>query len=319
MANLKNLILWPAIGLVAAGCITASYYQRYQADRQFAAEVGRARDEAQRIEREFVQFTKRSLPSGRTLAAFLSGLGIDSPTASRMIASARPVFDMRHLRAGNQLSIGRSVLGEIREVRYNIDPGRVLSIEPSGSDFHSTIETIPSHTDEVGVVGQVDGSLFQAVTDAGEKPELAMRLAEIFGWDLDFLHRPTARRHLPSRSREKDFRQWRDRLPVRPHSCSGIQQRRARLSRDPVPRAYGSSRILHARRKIYEESVSAFAAKIRRSDHVPFQHAPLPSDPEGIPRAPWNRLRRAHRHTRPDHRRRQSNFRRDPRAATAIW
>lgn len=190
MANLKNLILWPAIGLVAAGCITASYYQRYQADRQFAAEVGRARDEAQRIEREFVQFTKRSLPSGRTLAAFLSGLGIDSPTASRMIASARPVFDMRHLRAGNQLSIGRSVLGEIREVRYNIDPGRVLSIEPSGSDFHSTIETIPSHTDEVGVVGQVDGSLFQAVTDAGEKPELAMRLAEIFGWDLDFYTDP---------------------------------------------------------------------------------------------------------------------------------
>jgi murein DD-endopeptidase MepM/ murein hydrolase activator NlpD len=190
MANLRKLIMWGAIGLVAAGSIGVSYYQRYQADRRFVAEVGRARDEAQRIEREFVQFTKRTLPSGRSFAAFLGGLGIDSPTVSRMVASAQPVFDFRRLRAGNELSIGRSVLGEIREVRYNIEPGRVLSIAPSGDDFRSTVETIPSHTDEVGVAGRVDGSLFQAVTDAGEKPELAMRVAEIFAYDLDFYTDP---------------------------------------------------------------------------------------------------------------------------------
>jgi len=190
MADLKRLILWPAIGLLAAGCIGASYYQRYKSDRQFAAEVSRARDEAQRIQRDFVQFTRRALPSGKNFAAFLSMAGIDSPTANRMVASAQPVFDMRHLRAGNELEIGRSVLGEIREVRYDIEPGRILSIAPNGSDFRSTIETIPSHTDEIGVIGQVDGSLFQAVTDAGEKPELAMRIAEIFAYDLDFYTDP---------------------------------------------------------------------------------------------------------------------------------
>jgi murein DD-endopeptidase MepM/ murein hydrolase activator NlpD len=190
MANLRKLIMWPAIVLVGAGCIGASYYKRYQADQQFAAEVGHARDEAQHIEREVVQFTKSKLPSGRTFAAFLGALGIDSPTASRMVASAQPVFDMRHLRAGNELSIGRSVLGELREIRYSIEPGRVLSIAPSGNEFHSTIETVPSHTDEVGVTGKVDGSLFQAVADAGEKPELTMRIADIFAFDLDFYTDP---------------------------------------------------------------------------------------------------------------------------------
>jgi hypothetical protein len=184
MANLRKLMMWPAIALVGAGCIGASYYKRYRADQQFAAEVSRARDEARRIEREVVQFTKRTLPSGGSFAAFLGSLGIDSHSASRMIAAAQPVFDMRHLRAGNEFSIGRSVLGELREVRYNIEPGRILSIAPSGNDFRSTIETVPSRTDEVGVMGRVDGSLFQAVTDAGEKPELAMRIAEIFGFDL---------------------------------------------------------------------------------------------------------------------------------------
>src|SRR5579862_9384257 len=110
MANLRKWIMWPVIIVAGAGCIGASYYKRYQADQQFSAEVVHERDEAQRIEREVVQFTKSKLPSGRTFAAFLGALGIDSPTASRVVASAQPVFDMRHLRAGNELSIGRSVM-----------------------------------------------------------------------------------------------------------------------------------------------------------------------------------------------------------------
>jgi murein DD-endopeptidase MepM/ murein hydrolase activator NlpD len=190
MANLGRLIFWPVFMLVAAGCLGASYDVRYKSDQQFAAEVSSARDEALRIQREVVVFTRNVVPSRRPFAVFLNGLGIDSPTTARLVASAQPVFDLRHLRAGNELDIGRSVLGELREVRYNIDTGRVLSIAPSGDAFHSEIETIPSHTDEAGVSGRVEGSLFQAVTDAGERPELAMRLAEIFGWDLDFYTDP---------------------------------------------------------------------------------------------------------------------------------
>jgi murein DD-endopeptidase MepM/ murein hydrolase activator NlpD len=120
----------------------------------------------------------------------LQGLGIDAGTAARMISSAQSVFDLRHLRAGNRLSVGRSVLGDLRSVRYRIDPDRVLSIVPQGGEFHSEIQTIPSQTQTVGVMGEVHGSLFEAVINAGEKPELAMRLAQIFGWDLDFYTDP---------------------------------------------------------------------------------------------------------------------------------
>jgi murein DD-endopeptidase MepM/ murein hydrolase activator NlpD len=40
------------------------------------------------------------------------------------------------------------------------------------------------------VSGQLDDSLFNAVEEAGESPELAMRLAQIFGYDLDFYTDP---------------------------------------------------------------------------------------------------------------------------------
>jgi murein DD-endopeptidase MepM/ murein hydrolase activator NlpD len=120
----------------------------------------------------------------------LRGVGIDAETAGRLTASAQSVFDLRHLRAGNRLDVGRSVLGELRSVRYRIDTDRVLSIAPQGNEVHSEIQTIPSETQTSGVMGEVHGSLFEAVINEGEKPELAMRLAQIFGWDLDFYTDP---------------------------------------------------------------------------------------------------------------------------------
>jgi len=190
MANRARLIFWPSFALAAAACIGASYYARYSAEKKVTSEASIARDETLRIQREVVLFTKRFVPSGRPFSKFLEGLGIDSPTTARLAASAQPVFDLRHLRAGNEIDVGRSVLGELREVRYNIDTDRVLSIAPQGDEFHSEIETIPSRIETVGVGGEIDDSLFQGIVDAGEKPELAMRLAAIFGWDLDFYTDP---------------------------------------------------------------------------------------------------------------------------------
>jgi murein DD-endopeptidase MepM/ murein hydrolase activator NlpD len=188
--DLKRLIFWPVFALAAASCLGASYHVRFAAERQFAKQASSARDDAQRIQRDVVLFTKRSVPSGLAFSTFLQKLGIDQSTTARLVTSARPVFDFRHLRAGHELDVGRSVLGNLREIKYDIDSGSILSIALQKDGFHSEIETVPSHTETVGVGGAIDGSLFQAVTDAGEKPELAMRLAAIFAFDLDFYTDP---------------------------------------------------------------------------------------------------------------------------------
>jgi murein DD-endopeptidase MepM/ murein hydrolase activator NlpD len=149
-------------------------------------ETAAARDNARQIQEQKVLFTESVVPARHSFATLLQELGIDPPMVARLVASAQPVFDLRRVRTGNRLTIGRSVWGDFRALRYWIDSDHVLSILPRGGDFHSEIETIPSHTDVAGVSGEVSGSLFEAVLDAGEKPELAMRLADIFGWDLDF-------------------------------------------------------------------------------------------------------------------------------------
>ena len=176
--------------VAGAVCIGASYKVRRAAEEHVSLEADLARDEARRIQNNIVVFSEKIVPPRHPFNAVLQDLGITPEDAARLTASAQSVFDLRHLRAGNTLSVGRSVLGEFRAIKYRIDADRVLLISPKGNDFHSEIQTIPSETEMKGVAGEIHGSLFESVIDAGEKPELAMRLAEIFGWDLDFYTDP---------------------------------------------------------------------------------------------------------------------------------
>jgi murein DD-endopeptidase MepM/ murein hydrolase activator NlpD len=185
-----RVAFWIVFLAAAAGCLAASYHKRFAAENELAAQVASAHADAIRIQQSLVLFSQHALPAREPFASFLQQSGIQPATTTQIILSAQPVFDLRHLRAGNAVLIGRSVLGELREVRYRIDSDHLLSIAPQGDDFHSEIKTIPSHTEAVGVGGDLHGSLFQSVIDAGEKPELAMRIADIFAFDLDFYTDP---------------------------------------------------------------------------------------------------------------------------------
>ena len=185
-----RIAFWVAFLTAAAACVGASYSARRSAEGQIFVQASNARQDARKIQDQLVLFTQRIVPARLPFQSLLQGFGINAGTAARLSAAAQPVFDLRHLRAGNRLSVGRSVLGDLRAVKYQIDVDRILFITPSGSGFRSEIQTIPSQTQTVSVGGKIHGSLFEGVVDAGEKPELAIRLAEIFGWDLDFYTDP---------------------------------------------------------------------------------------------------------------------------------
>jgi len=184
--TVSRIIFWVAFLAAGTACVVASYRQCEAADREVFAQAAGAREEIAALQEKVIIYKERTVPPRQPFHEQLVGFGIDAPTAARLAASAQSVFDLRHVRAGNELAVGRSVLGELRAVRYRIDADRVLWIAPQGNDFRSEIQTIPSQIESAGVSGEVKGSLWESVIDAGEKPELAMRLADIFGWDLDF-------------------------------------------------------------------------------------------------------------------------------------
>lgn len=187
----RKIICWCALTAAGIAFDAASYNVRRSAERRSVAQNTEmlSQQQAQLMQQKIV-FSASMVPAQLPFTAILRRLGIDSATAAQIAASSQSVFDLRHVRAGNELAIGRSVMGTLRAIRYRIDTDRVLLISSTGSEFHSEIKTIPSSTEVVGIDGQIQDSLFDAITNAGEKPELALRLADIFGWDLDFYTDP---------------------------------------------------------------------------------------------------------------------------------
>lgn len=170
-----------------AAILGYTFHLRLAADREFQRQAHLAAQQAEEIRRSLVEIpTEGKISRGMNLFAALEKLGLDSEASAKAVDAAQPVFDLRHIRAGNTLVVGRSLEGALRSIRYQIEPGKILWIGAQGGDFRAQVKDIPSATELVSVQGEVRDSLFHAVMDAGEKPELAMRLAEIFGWDLDF-------------------------------------------------------------------------------------------------------------------------------------
>ena len=191
----KTRIVYALILSAALVALGATLHRRSQAERAFKREVAFATEQARAAATHAVLYTSARVVTGANFNDSLRRMGVDSFNAAAITSSIRAVFDVRHFHAGNSLDIGRTVDGVLRSVRYQIDADRILYIAPKNggdnrdngiSGYHAEIRQIPSQTDTVTISGTVHESLWEAVTRAGESPELAMRLAEIFGWDLDF-------------------------------------------------------------------------------------------------------------------------------------
>jgi murein DD-endopeptidase MepM/ murein hydrolase activator NlpD len=184
--------LW-VLGLVLAVGVAVDSYtlrQRRGVEKEFQNQVTLARAEAERIRAQVVLPSSSRLPAGENFATALQKVGLSSQEAGEATAAAQRAFNLRQLRAGNSLVVGRSVVGELREIDYKIDPDRMLHIVPATEGFSAEVQAIPSHLEVSVVSGELDDSLFNAVEEAGESPEVAMRLAQIFGYDLDFYTDP---------------------------------------------------------------------------------------------------------------------------------
>jgi len=132
--------------------------------------------------------TRRQRPS--SLEALLIRAGIEQPARFQAITAIRKAFDVKKFRAGRKLTLTRTASGELEALDYLIDADRQLRLSRSAESFTAAVVDVPGVIGRVTVRGTLRGSLFDSMTRAGERPELAIRMAEIFAWRLDFYKDP---------------------------------------------------------------------------------------------------------------------------------
>ena len=176
--------------LIAAGSL---FVRHVESARLSAAEKTAVADSAAAAKVALLHKDKVSsmrVASGQLFGDLLRAEQVDAATSAEITSAARPVFKFRQLRAGQQVDFVRRFDGTLKAVCLHSGWDQQVRIARAPDGFHATVETIPSQTHLAVVEGKITDSLFDAVLDAGEHPELAVRLAEIFAWDLDFYTDP---------------------------------------------------------------------------------------------------------------------------------
>jgi murein DD-endopeptidase MepM/ murein hydrolase activator NlpD len=131
------------------------------------------------------------VPERTTLDALLRAQGVAGNAIEGIVSAAHRVFDLRKLRSSQPFAIDLSDAGAVRRFVYEIDASSSLLVQAEADrpDLTAAIVAIPRTLEAAVVHGEIDRetpSLFQAMSAAGEKPDLAIAMAEIFSGEIDF-------------------------------------------------------------------------------------------------------------------------------------
>jgi len=110
-----------------------------------------------------------------------------SPTGvHRIVEASRPVYDLARISVGHPFGVTFGPDGLLAAFTYGIDELRTLRVTRNGEGYQAEMVKREYDVRVASVQGQINSSLFGAVGAAGEDDQLALDLADIFMWDVDF-------------------------------------------------------------------------------------------------------------------------------------
>jgi murein DD-endopeptidase MepM/ murein hydrolase activator NlpD len=125
-----------------------------------------------------------TIKSGDTPSTLLEGhLGLSEIYS--LCNESKDYYSLEKLRAGQPWTMiysDQALIG----LEYEIDASERLVVSLTDSGYEFRREAIPYDVETKTVSGVIESSLFGAVTQAGESEELALRLGNVFAYDVDF-------------------------------------------------------------------------------------------------------------------------------------
>jgi murein DD-endopeptidase MepM/ murein hydrolase activator NlpD len=126
-----------------------------------------------------------TVKKGETVSSILSEW-LSAQEINLLARQANKVFPLHRIREGRPYTV-RTMDDAFQSFEYEIDCEERLVIRAEPEGFGITREPIAYEVETVLVCGTIRSSLFEAADEIGEIPVLALRLSDIFGWDVDFV------------------------------------------------------------------------------------------------------------------------------------
>jgi len=124
--------------------------------------------------------------SGSTFGDLLAAHGLSAQAIDSLVRLAAPAFDVRRMRAGHPYAFIFSDDSSHKAHWFVYEVDQVEHVVFGLDELSVTEGRRPIRTEERSLTCAVTGALYNDIADAGGDPLLAMKLADIFAWTVDF-------------------------------------------------------------------------------------------------------------------------------------
>ncbi len=133
---------------------------------------------------------RKEILAGSTFSIIASEAGVATSTAGFILETAKKVYDLSLVRAGKELVfVFDKNTNELKELNYDIDTEErliVKNISTTTEDWLVERKQIEYETEITTFDGVIDTSLYETIVNNGGDERLAIALAEVFAWQIDF-------------------------------------------------------------------------------------------------------------------------------------
>ena len=139
-------------------------------------------------EKEEVITIDGNLQAGDTLYESLIKEGISAAEILSLQEKVKSVVDFNYLPVGSEYSLKYNPEGKVTEFIYKPNPIDIYCIDipvSNSEDLKVTKEEVSAEV--VRLEGKIKYSLYESMMECANSPQLALQLAEIFAWQIDFL------------------------------------------------------------------------------------------------------------------------------------
>lgn len=147
-----------------------------------------ANNDASETQKPELNWQEYEIKSGDTLSSLFREAGFNDSIMLKVIHGEGDADKLQRLYAGETIAFATNADGELTAIDLKRSLLETLSISRTENGFQGETVVREPEARPAFASGIIDGSLYIAARDAGMSDRLAMELAGIFGWDIDFVY-----------------------------------------------------------------------------------------------------------------------------------
>ncbi|SFB86082.1 Murein DD-endopeptidase MepM and murein hydrolase activator NlpD, contain LysM domain [Parapedobacter composti] len=186
----KNVLALVVLAVVVLGA-SFIFFSSFEAEPETLSLTAGAAEESKVPEQLFgipidgYEIETNTVKRNEFLSSILTRYQLDMQRISVLADKSKSIFDVRKIAAGHEYTVFRDVTGQAAYFVYQPNP-----IDYVVYDLRDTISVYKSQkavdTKMETVAGVIQSSLYETLEANGASPDLAVQLAEIYGWAVNF-------------------------------------------------------------------------------------------------------------------------------------